>query len=609
MGKRAKWGGGVRQRQEASRGERAEPAPDISHSRLARLLLAKFFWAQISMSLVTEIALAAFEDGLVHEDIKQLKGLGSDGIWKANITRDFYSRFVIAPLEKAISRIVVPWRLPASATMFTDVNLLLPHRVFSVLYHCYPAEFARRMYSGSKEKIAAFWEGQSDHPAMDGHPMLTHVSNYREYCLPLFLHGDDVAVVGCGKIWSQGVDVISFGSLLGGSGHAALMHFLISLIWIPLMAETATRHTIDEVWKQITWSLKWLGLGRHPDVDADGNPIVGGFFTPLSQLAGGFFAHVWSIRTDLDWARGRLGMLGTCKNCAGNTTTKKWTDSRKGPLSSWFSSIYTNAMYAAAFPNRHRLFKEVPGLGITHYIADILHSKWLGADQYFLGSAIALLTHHWMEDTPAVNLVRVWGDVRDEYGRQNVPHKNRYSKIRISQYFAQSLKLPKLKGTGVQCQGLTKVFAKVFEKHMDGDDPVHVLVLQGLKLQRRIDRLFLRNYRSYRMPAADSLEVIAASYELCRVVSDLIKHFHPLDIPLFNFTIKLHNSVHIALTSAYTNPCHGDCNSGENFQKTMKAIVKSCTHGCKPPVATANATVKFVKALDMELGKAGKWWK
>ena len=171
-------------------------------------------------------------------------------------------------------------------------------------------------------------------------------------------------------------------------------------------------------------------------------------------------------------------MLGTCKNCDGNTTTKKWTDSRKGPLSSWFSSIYTNAMYAAAFPNRHRLFKEVPGLGITHYIADILHSKWLGADQYFLGSAIALLTHHVLADTPAANLQRVWGDVRDEYKRQNVPHKIRYAKIRMSQYFAQSLKLPKLKGTGVQCQGITKVFAKVFEKHMDGDDPVHGLVLQ-----------------------------------------------------------------------------------------------------------------------------------
>ena len=110
------------------------------------------------------------------------------------------------------------------------------------------------------------------------------------------------------------------------------------------------------------------------------------------------------------------------------------------------------------------------------------------------------------------------------------------------------------------------------------------------------------------MPEADSEELIDASYELCRVVSDLIKHFHPLDIPLFNFTIKLHNSVHIALTSANTNPCHGDCSSGENFQKTMKTLVKSCTFGCKPPVATANATVKFAKALDMELGKAGKWW-
>ena len=74
MGKRATWGGGVRQRQEASRGARVERAPEISHSRLARLLLSNFFLGQMSMSLVTEIALAAFDDGLVHEDVAQLKG-------------------------------------------------------------------------------------------------------------------------------------------------------------------------------------------------------------------------------------------------------------------------------------------------------------------------------------------------------------------------------------------------------------------------------------------------------------------------------------------------------------------------------------------------------
>jgi hypothetical protein len=152
----ARWGGGSRQRHEAIATTIDEPTPVINHSRLARLLITKLFWGHVSMALIMEISAAAFDDGLKHEDIANLRGLGVEGTCPVNGTRDLYTIWLPAPLEAALSTVTVPWRMPGKKISFADVKLLLPHRVFAVLYHLYPLEFARRMYGSVRKTYRSF---------------------------------------------------------------------------------------------------------------------------------------------------------------------------------------------------------------------------------------------------------------------------------------------------------------------------------------------------------------------------------------------------------------------------------------------------------------------
>ena len=140
--------------------------------------------------------------------------------------------------------------------------------------------------------------------------------------------------------------------------------------------------------------------GLHPDRD-----VYGRLYTPTdgelydlrrTPLAGGFFAVVWVVQADLDWLRNVLGLGGTCFLCEADRDGLPWTDCRRN--ASWIPTTYTNVSHAAHFPNRHALFRKVPGLGVTSVIPDVLHTKHLGVDAYFCGwgfKTIYLVSHAW----------------------------------------------------------------------------------------------------------------------------------------------------------------------------------------------------------------------
>ena len=59
--------------------------------------------------------------------------------------------------------------------------------------------------------LADFWKSQRHHPAFGAHPMHEHDYNlkFQRQGVPIFIHGDDVAAIGCGKVWNRAVDVLS----------------------------------------------------------------------------------------------------------------------------------------------------------------------------------------------------------------------------------------------------------------------------------------------------------------------------------------------------------------------------------------------------------------
>ena len=81
-----------------------------------------------------------------------------------------------------------------------------------------------------------------------------------------------------------------------------------------------------------------------------------------------------------------------------------WTDCREPDVNGWAHTTYTNATHALKFGDfRVRILRALPGFGIANYVPDLLHCKWLGADQYFLGGVLWLLAAYIMPNTVPVN--------------------------------------------------------------------------------------------------------------------------------------------------------------------------------------------------------------
>ena len=79
---------------------------------------------------------------------------------------------------------------------------------------------------GRQQKLTGFWQSQVDHPSYASHPSHRREFPHQEKACPLYVHGDDVASIGLGKICSKTVNVLSFGGLLSQRGAAADSHIL-----------------------------------------------------------------------------------------------------------------------------------------------------------------------------------------------------------------------------------------------------------------------------------------------------------------------------------------------------------------------------------------------
>ena len=147
-------------------------------------------------------------------------------------------------------------------------------------------------------------------------------------------------------------------------------------------------------------------------------------------------------------------------------------------------------------------------------VPDRLHAKYLGSDQYFFGSTIALQTHHHLPDSPQTNLDKVVASIEVAYREEKVSLKDRYYSLKSTQYrSAAAGKLPKLKGTGRQCLGRSRVLARVFAEHMNADDEIHRTVLLGLEATAEVNRLYPLHANAYRIPPMDA-DIIVDNFVL-----------------------------------------------------------------------------------------------
>lgn len=368
------------------------------------------------------------------------------------------------------------------------------------------------------------------------------------------------------------------------------------------------------------WSLCWFFRGCWPTHSPEGVEYTTGVEatrtnTPLAERYSGV---PWFIRFDLDFGQCRFTLVAPTagRNCAvcparqRNAAPCQWTDARDPSTNGWVNHVYTNATHAELLGNlRHRLVRAaVPSCGISNYVPDLLHAKWLGADQYLLEGVFWLLIAYIMPASIEENLRILVILIKSAYVEEGVNHKGRYPDLKRTQIkTGLATQLPKLKGTGQQCKGLTRVMGSVFRKFHDETDRMHNRIAEALDATKAIDRMYMANRHAYRIPHADSREIIRLSFRVAQITTGLVRHYHDLSAVAFHYTIKLHYCLHATWATRYCNAVYGDCSSGEDFMNTARKLIRGCMYGNGLTACSNVAVQKYLKRFAFRSFTKAPW--
>ena len=110
---------------------------------------------QKNMVLLEEDLSNMAHDALDVSGIRKLAGLGSRGIHSNNVWRDLVALLPTPKLPK-LHYIFLPMRHNVLGRFSKNVPMILPHELFSTIYHHYPVMCDKLVY-GSAETCQNFW--------------------------------------------------------------------------------------------------------------------------------------------------------------------------------------------------------------------------------------------------------------------------------------------------------------------------------------------------------------------------------------------------------------------------------------------------------------------
>ena len=180
-------------------------------SALETLLMTYLAQGILSANLIHGIVVAAARDIQATKDGFTLPAIDriANVAYGRNLNASIHTR-----LQKK-SDLPSPFRVNIP---FKDGNhpsgFLLPHGLFAALYQ-HPGFWKVAMVPDDA-KLPEPWTAIQGHPALQQHP-IKHKPGWRTHGVPMVLHGDEVPVVGIGKIWSGSSLCFSYCSLLANA--------------------------------------------------------------------------------------------------------------------------------------------------------------------------------------------------------------------------------------------------------------------------------------------------------------------------------------------------------------------------------------------------------
>ena len=269
---------------------------------LLMTFLAKGILSAVTIHSIAKAAQKDFEsaaEGKIFPKLKNLASL-SHGRNALRSINGMLAKESALPMPKEIS---MPYTTGAAFA-----HICLPHEYFAAMFE--DKQQWHDCILPDPEAVARFWENFQHHPCMDKHPVKQR-KDWKRTVLPLSLHGDEVPVIGVGKIWCRSVLSFSWCSLvanaLGATGDNIMFY-----IWgiFEKYAQSGTDGTMQSFWTIMAWSFQTLMEGIWPAKDWNGK-----LYSPSSAegkkrgkaLAGGFSAVLVQLSGDLDYNTKWLG--------------------------------------------------------------------------------------------------------------------------------------------------------------------------------------------------------------------------------------------------------------------------------------------------------------
>ena len=462
-------------------------------SKVAHHLLTQYAWGHMSVYQVQQMAhliLQDLEEGgctMKFPELIHLAKLGDSGQLRNNMSRDI-DRYLDSLIEvPAPTMVDLPTKKGSELT-----GLMLPHQLFAYLFEAYPKVFRKLFMPGGQEQIREFWNQCRGAKCLQGQPALRSLDASK--AIPIGIHGDEVPISGRGKCWVTMAVMISWFSLLSLDTSSSE-----GLLWIwasnPAMFAEGIEGTVHHFMTVLSWSLDVLFSGKWPHKDHRGmryHPDSPEAQKAGSLLAGGYYMILVSLIGDLDYCCKFLGLqhwASASQPCSRCQCKKQgpltWKDSRlEAP---WRATVYTaKSWLRSESRSRNPIFdaKNVTGLSAQ---PDYMHVKYLGYQQFWLGSVLWLLVNEVLPASPIANLRGIGLYVRRYQIRHRITAKfplGAFGKLSI---FLRKKGYPKLRGKGAHVRHLATALASLWNRKHNPHDPNHVRVKLMFKLDLEIE--------------------------------------------------------------------------------------------------------------------------
>ena len=593
--------------------EMIAPAQSASSARQAESALATkllYLWASgyLAATVIRELAHLATLDGASHPELVTMAKAGNFGQSPGNAHRDILRAFCKAVEVAEDIQVPVQCIDPKTSLQEESVSsIFLPHLMFWALATQYAEQFAKLF---STADLEAFWRAaeKTGDDRFSGHPMKSN-KNWRQKCIPLFLHGD-------------GVEYHERDSLLVWS-WGCILSLLSSLDCHLLIANFPKSCTCQETWpnlmKWVVWSFKALLAGFHPSLGPNEEPLEPNSLMhslkgqPLSP--GRFKGVLWCIQGDHEFFSNVLHLphwnndmpCWEC-DCVNADHPTKSVRILQPALASW---TYVDTQAAAANPRSRHLIFSIPGVTTRLVRGDGLHIVFTkGIYGRLMGSVLHRLC--WNEKpgshqrvAPAQRLAIIFAMVQSLYRDAQAP--TRLTNLKLSMFIADEKKPhvthPSLKSKAAESKHLAPALLQVCKDMLDNSDPLDQHIVEALDNICTLMELFDQ------APAVLTSEEHSLAMSLAESFLDNYAWLNKWAIDnermLFHYTIKFHTFWHLIQNSQFLNPRYHWCFKSEDFVGKVSRLAMSVSMGTKSTKISTKIAPKYRILLHLRLTRAG----